>query len=62
MSDQLYPTDLTDRYWAYIKPLLPAAQPGGRPRTTDMRRLIHAVLSIEVSSAPWRLLPRENPP
>lgn len=62
MSDQLYPTDLTDRQWEYIKPLIPAAKPGGRPRTTDMRHLINAILYIVVSGAQWRLLPREFPP
>jgi putative transposase len=62
MSDQLYPTDLTDRQWEYIKPLIPAAQAGGRPRTTEMRRLINAILYIVVSGAQWRLLPREFPP
>jgi putative transposase len=62
MSDQLYPTDLTDRQWEYSKPLIPAAQPGGRPRTTDMRRLINAMLYIVVSGVQWRLLPREFPP
>ena len=29
-----YPSDLTDREWALIAPLLPAAKRGGRPRTT----------------------------
>jgi putative transposase len=61
MSDQLYPTDLTDRQWEYIKPLIPAAKPGGRPRTTDMRQLINAMLYLVVSGAQWRLLPREYP-
>lgn len=62
MSDQLYPTDLTDRQWEYIKPLLPAAKPGGRPRTTDMRQVLNAMFYIVVTGAQWRLLPREYPP
>lgn len=32
-----YPSDLTDEEWALLKPLIPAAKPGGRPRHTDMR-------------------------
>ncbi|HEV7503405.1 MAG TPA: IS5/IS1182 family transposase, partial [Thermoanaerobaculia bacterium] len=29
-----YPSDLSDAEWDVIHPLLPAARPGGRPRTT----------------------------
>src|SRR5712691_2552653 len=32
-----YPSDLTDDEWAYIKPLIPPAKPGGGKRRTDMR-------------------------
>ncbi len=32
-----YPSDLIDREWALIAPLLPPARRGGRPRTTDLR-------------------------
>ena len=32
-----YPSDLTDREWALLEPLLPPAKRGGRPRTTDLR-------------------------
>lgn len=33
-----YLTDLTDAAWALVKPVLPAARHGGRPRTTDPKR------------------------
>jgi putative transposase len=32
---QRYPTDLTDMDWIILSPFIPAAKPGGRPRTTD---------------------------
>src|SRR2546426_930809 len=32
-----YRSDLTDAQWELIKPLLPPAKPGGRPRTVDLR-------------------------
>ena len=38
-----YPSDLTDREWGLIEPLLPAARPGERPRTTDMRAVLEAI-------------------
>ena len=40
---QRYPTDLTDTEWTLLAPLIPAAKPGGRPRTTDMREVVHAI-------------------
>jgi len=36
MNYELYPSDLTDREWEYIKRLIPAAKSGGRKRQTDM--------------------------
>ena len=60
-NTQLYPTDLTDRQWDCIKDLIPAAKPGGRPRTLEMRAVINAILYIVVSGCQWRMLPREYP-
>ena len=31
-----YPTDLCDAEWEILAPLIPAAKPGGHPRTTEM--------------------------
>ncbi len=44
MNNKTYPTELTDRQWEYISPLVPSAKPGGRPRSTDMRDVINAIL------------------
>jgi putative transposase len=38
-----YATDLTDKEWALIAPLLPVAKPGGRPRSTDLREVLNAL-------------------
>jgi hypothetical protein len=35
------PTDLSEGEWAILGPLLPPAKPGGRPRTVDLRRVLH---------------------
>ncbi len=35
MAHRRYPSDLNDAEWALLAPLLPAAQPGGRPRGVD---------------------------
>jgi putative transposase len=62
MSYQLYPSDLTDREWEYIKRLIPAAKSGGRKRQTDMRLTVNAIFYISRTGNQWRYLPREYPP
>ena len=57
-----YPSDLTDREWALIEPMLPPAKPGGRPRSTDLRDVMDAILYIASSGCQWRMLPRDFPP
>ena len=46
MSTRFYDTDLTDAAWAWVAPVLPAARPGGRPRTTNLRAILNAPASI----------------
>ena len=62
MSTRFYDTDLTDAAWAWIAPVLPAARPGGRPRTTNLRAVLNAICYLLRTGCQWRLLPREFPP
>ena len=57
-----YASDVTDREWALIAPLFPAARPGGRPRTTCLRRVVDAVFYLLQTGCQWRMLPRDFPP
>ena len=57
-----YPSDLTDAEWARLAPLIPKAKPGGRPRKTDMREAMNAILYLLRSACPWRYLPSNFPP
>lgn len=57
-----YPSDLTDEEWALLQPLLPQSKPGGRPRTTDLRAVLNAILYIGSSGCAWRMLPKDFPP
>jgi transposase len=57
-----YPSDLTDAEWAKLEPLLPAAKATGRPRRTDMREAINAILYLLRTGCPWRYLPRDGFP
>ena len=62
MERKPYPTDVTDAQWALIKPLIPAAKPGGRPRTVDMREVINAMFYLSRAGCAWRLLSYDLPP
>ncbi len=58
----VYPSDLTDAEWAWIKEFIPAETGGGRHRDTDMRRVVNAILYLLRSGCSWRMLPKDFPP
>lgn len=43
-AGQRYASDLTDAEWAVIELHLPAPKPLGRPRGTDLRAVVDAIL------------------
>jgi putative transposase len=49
-----FPSDLRDTEWARLAPLIPPASPGGRPRKTDMRAAMNAILYLLRTGCPWR--------
>jgi transposase len=57
-----YASDTTDEEWASIAPFMPAASRLGRPRRTDLRAVVNALLFVLSSGCQWRLLPRDFPP
>jgi transposase len=57
-----YPSDLTDKQWAMIEPHLPDEPGGGRPRKTDMRDVVDAILYLLRTGCQWRYLPGDLPP
>jgi len=46
MNEKIYPSDLTDEEWEWIKEVIPAAKSGGRPRTLCMRAVLNAIFSV----------------
>jgi putative transposase len=62
MERNPYPTDLTDEQWKLIESFLPDAKPGGRPRETDLREVVNALLYLVRAGCQWRMLPHEFPP
>src|SRR3974390_1987224 len=59
---QRYASDLTDAEWALIEPHMPAAKRLGRPRATELRSVLDAILYIARTVCQWRMLPKEFPP
>ena len=57
-----YPSDLTDKQWAEVEPLIPAAEPGGRERGVDMREVLNGILYLVRGGVSWRMLPHDLPP
>jgi transposase len=57
-----YASDLSDAEWQLIEPYMPAVKPLGRPRETDLRAVVDAILYIARTGCQWRLLPKDFPP
>ena len=57
-----YASDLTDEEWKVIKRFVPRARAPGRPRETDMREVVNALLYIAETGCQWRMLARDHPP
>jgi transposase len=57
-----YASGLTDEKSALIEPYLPKPKRFGRPRTTDLRVVVEALLYISTTGCQWRLLPTCFPP
>src|SRR5215210_7201170 len=59
-----YPTDLTDRQWKLVEPLLPSPPrgPAGRKPKHDKREIINAILYQVRAGGAWRMLPGDLPP
>jgi transposase len=57
-----YPTDLTDREWAILELLIPAAKPGGRPPAHARREILNAILYVLRGGNSWRMVPHDLPP
>jgi len=67
METKTYPSDLTEDQWVILLPLIPAAKPGGRPRTVDIRAVVNAIFYRVKTGCQWRgcplgSMPHEYPP
>jgi transposase len=57
-----YDTDLTDRKWEHLKPLIPVVKLGGRPPIHSQREILNGIFYAVRSGCAWKLLPHDLPP
>lgn len=60
-----YPSDLTDKQWELVEPLLPPARvgpKGGRREKHPRRRIVDAILYVVRTGCSWRQLPNDFAP
>lgn len=56
-----YSTDLTDYQWELIRPIIERERRMGCPTTVDLRDVVNALLYLNRTGCPWRLLPTDFP-
>ncbi len=54
-----YASDLTNDEWGLIEPLLPPPSAVGRPRKTELRKVVEAILYMASTGCQWRAIPKE---
>src|SRR3974377_296300 len=59
---QRYASDVTDAEWALIEPHMPVVKRLGRPRETELRAVLDAILYIARTGCQWRMRPKDFPP
>ncbi len=45
-----------------LRPLIPPAKHGGRPRSVDMREIVNGLLYFLSTGCQWRHIPKDLPP
>jgi putative transposase len=61
MTRKSYSTDMTDKEWGSLRPLLPADKSRGRKRRVDLYEILNAIFYIIRTGCQWRLLPHDFP-
>jgi len=62
MIRRSYPSDLTDKQWERLAPLIPDAKPGGRHREVNIREVLNGIFYYLRTGCQWRALPNDLPP
>jgi transposase len=61
-NQEPYPSDVNDREWELLGPLVTVPEKLGRPPRHDRRRVLNAIFYVVRSGCAWRLLPHDLPP
>ena len=61
MQRASYPSDLSDKEWTLLGPLIPTAKAGGRPRSVDIREIVNGIFYILRGGCAWRMMPHDLP-
>lgn len=56
-----YSSNLTQEQWQRLEPLIPAAKPGGRPRSVEIWDILNAIFYVLCEGCRWRNLPGDFP-
>lgn len=56
-----YPSEMTDKEWALLKPLLPQRGKLGRPPRYALRDVLDAIFYVVRSGCTWRMMPKHYP-
>jgi putative transposase len=64
IAKRRYPTDLTNKQWEKLEPLLPQRSPTnrGRPPKYTYREIVNGMLYVLRGGISWRMLPQDLPP
>lgn len=57
-----YPSDVSDKEWAFVAPYLTLMTPDASQRHHDLREVFNALRWLARAGAPWRYIPGDLPP
>ena len=60
-SRKAYPSDLTEKQWELLEPLIPAISPEAANVVYTRREIVNGILYVLRSGCPWRLVPHDLP-
>lgn len=62
MTKRIYPSDLSDGEYKFLRKCLPTQKTFGRPRKHEWREIFNAVFYLIRTGCAWRYLPTDYPP
>src|SRR5215213_9017312 len=62
MMRKAYRSDVTDAQWEILRPPLPSAKAGGRPRHVDLREVVNTLFYQARTGVQWDYLPHDLTP